>query len=133
VNSVEQQKSGGEPSGRPGFLYLPGTSDQGGEIVRLEPRYVLRPVALARRIRSAIIAVGAFGSTAILIASYQAANGSLREHWIYPAGVAAIGVICAVLALMEKAWPEPVARVEEVREKQEAASNGKDHTFPTQP
>ena len=64
---------------------------------------------LVRRIRNAIVAVAAFGGVAVVIASYQAAHGTLRDYLMYPAAMAAIGVIAAALALMEKAWPEPTA------------------------
>ena len=97
-----------------------------------EPRYLLRPVPLARRIRNAIVAVAAFGGAAAVIGNYQAANGMLRDYWMYPAGMAAIGVVGAVLALMEKAWPEPSATTLEAQHQaKESAKDGKDGSLGT--
>ena len=96
------------------------------------PRYVLRPIPLARRIRNAILAMVGFGGAAVVIGAYQAANGILRDDWIYPAGVAAIGVIGAALALMEKAWPEPsAAALEAQHQEKEPAKGGKDGSLGT--
>jgi hypothetical protein len=76
--------------------------------------------------------VAAFGGAAVVIVANLAANGILRDYWMYPAGMAAIGVIGAALALMEKAWPEPSAAALEAQHRDKvAAKGGKDGSLGT--